>query len=141
MTRRFCLILLIAALFVSPALVVAAGDGATEPVQPAETRQVEAIESVVSEDVLARGRVPFQQNCAACHAADGSGAAGPSFHANSDMGDTEYVIEMILFGGSFMTPFRNELNDEQIALIATFIRNSWGNNFGGVTPDEVAALR
>ena len=40
-----------------------------------------------------------------------------------------------------MTAFGEHLDDAQIAAIATFVRNSWGNDYGPVTPDEVAAAR
>jgi cytochrome c oxidase subunit 2 len=33
------------------------------------------------------------------------------------------------------------LNDTEIAEVITYERNSWGNNFGMVTPAEVKALR
>jgi mono/diheme cytochrome c family protein len=40
-----------------------------------------------------------------------------------------------------MPPFRDALNDRQIAAISTYVRNTWGNTFGIVTPAEVAAQR
>jgi mono/diheme cytochrome c family protein len=34
-----------------------------------------------------------------------------------------------------------KLNDQQVADVLTFIRTSWGNEAGAVTPDQVANLR
>jgi mono/diheme cytochrome c family protein len=42
-----------------------------------------------------------------------------------------------------MTPWRDTLNDRQIAAIITYIRaqKEWGHAASGVTPEEVAAIR
>lgn len=34
-----------------------------------------------------------------------------------------------------------QLSDEELAAVATYIKNSWSNKFGGVTPDEFKAAR
>jgi mono/diheme cytochrome c family protein len=39
-----------------------------------------------------------------------------------------------------MPPF-NGLSDRQVAAVATYIRNSWGNEFGIVTEAQIAAYR
>jgi hypothetical protein len=40
-----------------------------------------------------------------------------------------------------MPSFAKALDDKQIAQVASYIRNSWGNRFGAVKPDEVAKVR
>lgn len=40
-----------------------------------------------------------------------------------------------------MTPFADALTDEEIAIITTFVRNAWGNDYGPMTAEEVAQLR
>jgi hypothetical protein len=42
-----------------------------------------------------------------------------------------------------MTPWRDTLNDQQIAAIITFVRTQkeWGHTATPVTPEEVAAIR
>jgi len=40
-----------------------------------------------------------------------------------------------------MPAFGGQFDDQQVAAIVTYIRNSWGNDFGPVSPDEVAAKR
>ena len=40
-----------------------------------------------------------------------------------------------------MPPFRHFLNDLEIAAAATYIRNTWGNDSGGVNQREVNRVR
>ena len=40
-----------------------------------------------------------------------------------------------------MPTLRGSFDDETIAAVLTFVRNSWGNSAGSVTPAEVAAAR
>ena len=40
-----------------------------------------------------------------------------------------------------MPPFGQLLNDNDIAALVTYIRNSWGNEAGGVTPLGARARR
>jgi mono/diheme cytochrome c family protein len=40
-----------------------------------------------------------------------------------------------------MPAFGNQFSDEDIAQIGTYIRNSWGNDFGILTTEEVEAAR
>ncbi len=40
-----------------------------------------------------------------------------------------------------MEEFQYLLDDDEVAAVATYIRNSWGNRAGAVTPDQVAGQR
>jgi mono/diheme cytochrome c family protein len=40
-----------------------------------------------------------------------------------------------------MPPFRQQLSDQQIADVLTFVRSSWGNHGGAVAANDVKALR
>jgi mono/diheme cytochrome c family protein len=40
-----------------------------------------------------------------------------------------------------MPPLGQDLNDDEIAAVVTFIRNSWGNQAGAVRQHEVTRLR
>ena len=40
-----------------------------------------------------------------------------------------------------MPPFAQDLNDAQVAAVATYIRNAWGNGAAPVTPQQVNQLR
>ena len=40
-----------------------------------------------------------------------------------------------------MTPFGGLLNDEEVAAVLTFVRNSFGNKASAISPDTVQAVR
>ncbi len=71
----------------------------------------------------------------------GNGGAGPGLRGDPFLAITDYVVAQILLGRTIMPAFGEALSDQQIASVATYIRNSWGNHFGKVEPQEVAQLR
>lgn len=101
----------------------------------------EAAAPAVDEDLLAEGEKVYQENCAACHQADGSGMPPtfPALKGNANLKDAKFVIERILKGKGAMPPF-DKLSDRQVAAVASYIRAKL-NDFGPVTEDEVKALR
>ena len=62
------------------------------------------------------------------------------------------VVQVVL-GGAFapstagnprpfgMPPFANALSDEDIAAVATYVRNAWGNQAAAVRPQDVNRWR
>lgn len=91
------------------------------------------------EEVMTEGEGEFMVNCRQCHGTTGS--AGVPLKENARLEDADYVVETILVGPGYMTAFDEHLEDGQIAAIATYIRNSWGNAYGPVTPEDVASVR
>jgi mono/diheme cytochrome c family protein len=88
------------------------------------------------------GRHVFMQaRCYACHGEYGYGGVGPRFRENRFLGMSDYVVGQILIGRGVMPSFAKALDNNQIAQVASYIRNSWGNQFGGVKPDDVAKAR
>jgi mono/diheme cytochrome c family protein len=102
------------------------------------------------------GEALYQQYCSSCHQADGKGkvdtfpalALNPSVESRNPLN----TIRMMLYGGhSYRTRsspmalalpvLGGELGDQQIAAIATYIRNSWGNRAPMVSVDEVKRVR
>jgi cytochrome c553 len=84
------------------------------------------------------GEQIYTQNCASCHGADGEGGIGrPALAGNPDLEDTQHVLGQILQGGDGMPAFVNQLSNEQVAEVATYIRTNWENNFGEVTVAQV----
>ena len=79
--------------------------------------------------------------CFVCHGEMGNGGAGPGLRGDPFLAITDYVVAQILLGRTIMPAFGETLSDQQIASVATYIRNSWGNHFGKVDPQEVAQLR
>ena len=75
-------------------------------------------------------------------------AGNGSVTAEGDMN----VVRVILVGGVApvtgdnkrpfgMPPFGQRLTDRQVAALATFVRNAWGNKASAVSPEEVQKLR
>lgn len=106
--------------------------------------------------VMELGRKIYTQNCAQCHQAsgEGSGSAWPALAGNPTVTAPSPVnaIRMVLDGGYApathanprphgMPPFGPLLSDNDISMLVSYIRNSWGNEAGGVTPLEVKRAR
>ncbi|MBA2710645.1 MAG: cytochrome c oxidase subunit II [Tatlockia sp.] len=96
--------------------------------QPAEHSNLQRSE------LMSLGRQKYDQYCSACHAADGKGLP-PMYPAlkGSSVAVGKPIsrhISMILNGipGSAMQPYRDQLNDKEIAAIVTYERYAWENN-------------
>ncbi|WON78492.1 cytochrome c [Serratia sp. UGAL515B_01] len=102
------------------------------------------------------GGQAYLDNCAACHRSDGQGYGNtfPQLARNPALlsEDPSSVISIILHGsrtpitasaptGLTMPDFGWRLSDEQVAQIANFVRNSWGNNAAQVKTDQVKKIR
>lgn len=119
-------------------LVSPAGQPVTE-----EIVQVADIDEATMNELMSRGQQVFVSSCAACHGAQGEGLIGPGFAGNSALSRNDLVIPMILdgFPEHGMPAWRGRLSDWEIAAVATFIRNSWGNDFGPILEEQVEAER
>jgi len=95
----------------------------------------------VTPEVLAAGKALFASNCAACHGANGEGAFGTKLQGFARLSNGPAVARTILAGMNSMPGFAATLSDEQVAAISTFVRNSWGNEFGAVSAEQVKTVR
>lgn len=101
------------------------------------------------------GKKVYNSVCLVCHMADGSGVPGmhpPLIQTDWVNGDKERLIEITLNGmsgkievngetyNSIMPP-HSHLSDKQIADVLTYVRQSFGNNAGEVTVEEVQKVR
>lgn len=86
-------------------------------------------------------RIYVDQGCAVCHGLMGRGGVGPDFVGDHFLALGDYAIVQILVGRGQMPGFADKLSDEQIAAVATYIRQSWGNKLGELSPDQVKQLR
>jgi len=86
-------------------------------------------------------QVYMAARCFACHGQFGFGGVGPRFRQNRFVGMGDYVVGQILVGRGVMPSFESTLNNQEIAAVATYIRNSWGNDFGPVKAADVAQVR
>src|SRR5439155_13317704 len=105
---------------------------------------------------MAEGERVYKGACIACHEADGRGAPRiyPPLPGNANLqsADPASTLRIILDGAQTLTTERapnkgsmpayaNQLSDRQIADVANYIRNSWGNAAPVVTSDRVARAR
>jgi mono/diheme cytochrome c family protein len=105
---------------------------------------------------MREGRAIWEDSCSACHGMDGDGVAGmfPQLKRNPNLqqDDPTTVLHFILAGTRRtatdkaptrlgMPAYEWKLNDAQIAAVATYARNSWGNSAPEVDAKQVAALR
>ncbi|HUR57524.1 MAG TPA: c-type cytochrome [Opitutaceae bacterium] len=101
------------------------------------------------EAVYEEGRAVYQL-CSACHQPNGMGLPGlaPALVDSRWVnGDPEIMARIVLQGKegtpgfpSAMPPVQS-LNDDQIAAVMTYVRNSWGLHLGAVGPATVRAVR
>ena len=102
------------------------------------------------------GEAIFVDECSACHLGRGQGQtlAFPPLarSANVQQTDPATALHIILAGAqaaptraaptAFTMPsFAWKLDDRQVAAVATYVRNEWGNAAPAVTADQVAKLR
>lgn len=105
---------------------------------------------------MRRGAAIYSDACASCHLEDGLGQSRlfpPLGHdAMLQQADPTGLEHLILAGGRIgisasrptplsMPSFAWKLSDAEIADVATYLRNSWGNQAAAVSPTEVRELR
>lgn len=94
----------------------------------------------MDEAVLSAGEQGYVISCSRCHQVDGSGYSNvyPALAGNPlvTLHDPRPLVDVILEGPGSMPAFRHSLEAQQIAEIATYIRNSWGNQAPPVGPRE-----
>jgi mono/diheme cytochrome c family protein len=103
-----------------------------------------------------RGAQLYIDNCSACHRTNGEGDKGvfPTIAGNSTVlaHDAASIIHIILAGSSLpatmtapstlgMPGFAWRLSDQEVAELASFIRNSWGNHAPAVSAAQVRKIR
>lgn len=96
------------------------------------------------ETQMTEGAELYADNCVVCHGANGEGGIGFRLDGNPVLQSAGGVAGMIITGylEHGMPPFGDELTNEEIAAITTFVRNSWSNAYGGPTdPAMVESLR
>ena len=98
--------------------------------------------------LLATGKTLYRRNCSVCHGRDGQGdiqlGARALYNSATVTGPGSALIQRILKGkkGTAMPAFADALSDQQVAEIATYVRNAWGNDvLDIVVREEVKQLR
>ncbi|NAS12916.1 c-type cytochrome [Poritiphilus flavus] len=106
-------------------------------------------------EIMSSGKAVYDQYCLVCHQADGSGVPGlnaPLIESDYVQGDKEPYLT-ILLKGSLDGPSLNngayannmpgfvQLKDQELADLASYVRNSFDNTGELITPEEVAEIR
>jgi mono/diheme cytochrome c family protein len=114
----------------------------TPPAPPASTMKI--------------GQQIYADECAGCHRSDGRGTFGlfPALASAPLMqqGDPASLLRAVLRGtaglatqraptAAAMPAFGWVLNDDQVAAVLTYIRNSWGNSAPAVAPSDASKAR
>ena len=119
-----------------------------------------AVAAQVDKDVRAHGQALYKDHCAACHGASGEGGSGPNGVVYVPLaGNRKVLLETpanfihIIVNGGFppttagnprpygMPPFGPSLKDEEIAVLATYVRGAWGNAAPEVSTLDVLNAR
>jgi mono/diheme cytochrome c family protein len=102
------------------------------------------------------GLAIYSDQCAACHNLDGSGisrlfptlAGGPGVQARDPTSVLRVILEGTRVVGTPIAPtapampsFAWKLSDAQVAAVASYVRNAWGNHASAVSPADVSSAR
>jgi mono/diheme cytochrome c family protein len=122
--------------------------------QHGETTARQALSA--DDDLMKAGAAIYQDRCAACHKADGTGVPYliPDLATSSSPASRELttLLRVVINGaqsvatkeeptGPAMPAFGWQLTDVQIAAVATYIRNSWGHAAPAVSAADVHGAR
>jgi nitrite reductase (NO-forming) len=138
-----------------------AGSEAEKQVAALQAQMKEAIKSDpkisgLTKDIqIAKGKGVFMQTCFVCHQLNGEGIPGqipPLAKSDYMMADKFRAVRNILFGqtgevvvngknyNGTMIPL-NYLSDEDVANVATYVMNNFGNSGDAIKPEEVRRIR
>lgn len=107
------------------------------------------------ETIMANGSKVYKMYCLACHQADGGGVPHlnpPLINTAFVLGDKKDLVEIIIKGKKEPVEIDGEvynnpmppqvlLNDQQIADVLSYVRNSFGNKASMVSVAEVKKVR
>jgi mono/diheme cytochrome c family protein len=88
-----------------------------------------------------QGRQLYDANCAVCHQPNGTGTPPdfPALAGNAGLADLRHVASIVRAGRGKMLAFP-QLADAEVAALATYVRNAWGNRHGAATLEQVAPV-
>jgi mono/diheme cytochrome c family protein len=106
--------------------------------------------------VMVAGAAIYRDVCSGCHKLDGTGVPSliPDLAGSAAVASREptTILEVILHGAASvatreeptapqMPSYAWQLNDAQVAAVATYVRNSWGHAAGAVAASAAHAVR
>jgi mono/diheme cytochrome c family protein len=118
---------------------------------------IEATPAKPSDAQIGAGETLYDIHCGTCHLPTGLGSedSAPSLAGSAIVNgaDPSSLINVMLYGAvkprdwipphweETMEGFGDELRDDEVASIANYVRGSWGNAAGAVTPEDVVNQR
>lgn len=94
------------------------------------------IDDALFAELIAEGEELFSFSCGVCHGDEGEGMVGPPLRQNTS--NARGLARVIVNGRSGgMPPVGADMSHREIAAIMTYVRNSWGNEYGAVHEDEI----
>ena len=105
---------------------------------------------------MVAGSALYRDTCAGCHKLDGSGVPYlfPNLAASAAVASREptSILQVVLNGtrtvgtpeeptAPGMPSYGWQLDDEEVAAVATFVRNSWGHASSAVSASDVRRAR
>jgi nitrite reductase (NO-forming) len=117
--------------------------------------QAAAAGTLTKEDQIKAGQALFAGTCSVCHQGNGAGMPGvfpPLAKSDFLAADVSRAVGIVLHGlngkvtvngqeyNSVMPPM-NQLNDDEVANILTYVLNSWDNPGGQVAAEDVKKAR
>lgn len=127
-----------------------------KPVEMAVREEGDLVNERLPLQGLDAGKAVYLANCAACHQPKGTGLPGAfpplaksdSFARLKPVGVAANVLQgktgvLTVNGVTYnnVMPAMSHLSNKEIADVVDFVFNSWGNQGGSLTRDEVTALR
>jgi mono/diheme cytochrome c family protein len=105
---------------------------------------------------MAAGEAIYVDQCSACHKADGTGVPGmfPPLKGDANVlaRSPTTVVHAILFGARAqptdvrptpvtMPAYGWKLSNAEVAAVASYVRNAWGNRAAAVSPGAADGVR
>ncbi len=124
--------------------------------QPGASDQPKPTALAANDPQMQAGQAIYLDNCAACHTIGGDGIARlfPTLKGSASVQSWKpnSVLQVILNGtravstqwaptGPAMPTFAWKLSDAEVAAVATYVRNAWGNSAPSVTAGDAHNAR
>ncbi len=129
--------------------------------QEAKDEEIQTMLAGADRELFIQGKAIYSKDghCSTCHQNDGGGLGASGFPPLAGTqwvtGNEERLVKLVLNGlqgpitvldkdypGQVpMTPFGGLLNDEEIAAVLTYVRNSFGNQASPISPELVKQIR
>ena len=129
-------------------------EGGTIQTMPSDPRVKVDFGTLTREEIMTKGQRLYNQNCMACHQANGDGLSGvfpPLAKSDYMMADKKRAIKQVLNGSSGPMMVNGKmynsvmpaqmLNEQEVAMVLSFVMNSWGNQGEMVSEEEVKQVK